>query len=169
VRVARHDGPVRALVLLLAAITAGYPLLLLVRSPIEADAQASVVAFLPLLLLPAVIAIVGLARSSIPLVGAAGALCMFPAIMTGFAVVPFAGFLAVAGLSRGPLPSGRELLRGIAVVVIGLAAWMVPYVGMDPFVPIDAPRIGAGIVMMVATIGLAIGGLPRRRAVGLAR
>lgn len=144
------------MILLLAAFTTGHTLLLLLRSPIEADASAFV-AVLPLFLLPVAVVLVGLVRDSRPLVGAAGALCAFPAIMSGWPIVPFAGFLAVAGLSLGPLPSRRELLRGIAVVVLGLAAWMVPYLGMDPFVPIDAPRIGVGIAMVIAATALATG------------
>lgn len=142
--------------MLLAVFTASYPLFLLLRTPIEPDAQASVVKFLPLLVLPAVIAIVGLVRASMPVVGAAGALCFLPAIMSGWPVLPFAGFLAIAGLSGGPLPSGHELLRGIGILILGMAAWMVPHLGMDPFVPIDAPRIGVGVAMVLATIALAI-------------
>lgn len=155
--------------MLLATFTAGYPLFLLARSPIEADVHASGVVLLPLLLLPAVIAIVGLVRNSMPLVGAAGALCMFPAILTGFAVIPFAGFLATAGLSRGSLPPGRELLRGIAVVILGFAAWMVPYLGMDQILPIDAHRVGLGIAMVFATIALAVGRPERPSVAGFAR
>ena len=143
--------------MLLAVFTASYPLFLLLRTPIEPDAQASVVMYLPLLVLPAVVAIVGLVRSSMPLVAAAGALCFLPAITSGWPVIPFAGFLAIAGLSRGPLPSGHELLRGLGVSILGMAAWMVPYLGMDPFLPLDAPRIGVGVAMVVATIALAIG------------
>lgn len=126
-------------------------------------------AILPLLLLPAVIAIVGLVRASMPLVGAAGAMCFLPAIISGWPVVAFAGFLAIAGLASGPLPSGRELVRGMAVVILGFAAWMVPYLGMDPFVPIDAPRLGLGIAMIFATIALAVGQVARPSVEGLAR
>ena len=126
-------------------------------------------AILPLFLLPAGIAIVGLVRDSMPLVGTAGALCFVPAIISGWPVFAFAGFLAIAGLSRGPLPSGRELLRGVAVVIFGFAAWMVPYLGMDPFARIDAPRVGLGIAMVLATIGLAVGRPLRGPTLGLAR
>ena len=161
--------PVRALIVLFAAFTVGHVVFLLLRSPIDADDRVSMVAILPLFLLPAVIAIVGLVRGSIPLVGAAGALCMFPAIMTGWPVIPFAGFLAIAGLSRGPLPSGHELLRGITVLILGIAAWLVPNLGLDPLVPIDAPRLILGIAMVFATIVMAIGRPVGRRPLGLAR
>lgn len=128
-----------------------------------------VAAILPLFLLPSVIAMVGLVRASMPLVGAAGALSFLPAITSGWPVIAFAGLLAIAGLSRGPLPSGRELLRGIAVVIVGFAAWMVPYLGMDPFVPIDAARLGVGMAMVAATVALAIGRPGRPDVARLAR
>lgn len=155
--------------MLLAVFTASYPLFLLLRAPIEPDAGASVVIFLPLLVLPAVIAIVGLVRGSTPVVGAAGVLCFLPAIMSGWPIIPFAGFLAITGLSRGPLPSGHELWRGIGVSVLGMAAWFVPYLGKDPLVPLDAPRVGLGIAMAFATISLAIGRATGERAIALAR
>jgi len=168
-RVARRIGPVRAVILLFAAFTAGHALFLLLRSPIEPDAQASAATVLPLFLLPAVIAIIGLVRGSMPLVGAAGALSSFPTIMTGWPVIAFAGFLAIAGLARGPSPSGGELLRGLAVAILGMAIWIVPYIGVSPWDPIEGSRLGLGAGMYVATIALAIGRPARPATVRLAR
>jgi hypothetical protein len=142
---------------------------LVLSAPIDPGDGARIALLFPLFLMPAAIAVVGAIRGSVPVVGAAGALCMLPAIMTGWPVIAFAGFLAITGLTRGPLPSGSELLRGIAVATLGTAAWFVPYIGMDPFGSIDGPRQVVAIFMVVATIALAIGRTAGRTVVRFAR
>ncbi len=157
------------MILLLAAISAGHAVFLVLSAPIDPNDRGRSTLLFPLFLMPAAIAVVGAVRGSVPVVGAAGALCMLPAIMTGWPVVAFAGFLAITGLGRGPLPSGNELLRGIAVSILGTATWFLPSSGCDPFGSIDRPRQIVGIGMVLATIVVALAPPVGHRAHWLAR
>lgn len=94
-----------------------------------------------LLGLPAALAALAAAHGSRPIFIAAGVLCLFQAFVS-FGGVTF-GFLLPAilliaigvgvgaGGASGPSPRPREMVAGVLVVGLGIAAWIAPFVNTE--------------------------------------
>ncbi len=152
------------LVVLLAIFTVGNAVFAVHRTTLGPDDAAHISAGFLLLIMPAIVAVIGASRRSMPLVAAAGAMSLLPAVMTGLAVIPFAGFLAIGGLDRGPLPATHELARGAAVAVLGILAWFLPWAVVEPGGLINGIGLAIATVMILVTIAFAtVASFPDRR------
>ncbi len=134
----------RRLALGAAAIIAGYAFVIGVISARASSSQGALefappqVVSRPMILVglcmvPAVIAAIGAFRRSHLLLIAAGTLAIFPQSVIAFSgitlpfLVPAFLLLALGAEGRDTRLSGRALLGGLLVIVLGVAAWVAPF------------------------------------------
>ena len=85
------------------------------------------------LLVPAGVAAIGAIRRSRPLLAAAGALALLPSLFAPGFIAPTAVLLWLGGIQRGSEPvAERDVLVGVAVVLLGYAALLVPNALTEP-------------------------------------